>query len=102
MPGVCYSALRRLPRRDSHPLEKNDARQTAFSLSHHDAPCTHCRVWRHPQSPDVRLPLSVDTPHPCALEQARICSTDGKNKSGGYSFVRSRGRRGLDGAPGSL
>ena len=24
MPGVCYSALRRLPRRDSHPLEKND------------------------------------------------------------------------------
>ncbi len=23
-PGVCYSALRRLPRRDLHPLEKND------------------------------------------------------------------------------
>jgi hypothetical protein len=24
-PGVCYSALRRLPRRDLHPLETNDA-----------------------------------------------------------------------------
>jgi hypothetical protein len=24
MPGVCYSALRRLPRRDLHPLETND------------------------------------------------------------------------------
>src|ERR1700730_5375241 len=23
--GVCYSALRRLPRRDLHPLERNDA-----------------------------------------------------------------------------
>ena len=29
MPGVCYSALRRLPRRDLHPLETNDAMRRA-------------------------------------------------------------------------
>jgi hypothetical protein len=35
--GVCYSALRRLPRRDSHPLEKNDG-MCALARSHrHDA-----------------------------------------------------------------
>jgi hypothetical protein len=38
-PGVCYSALRCLPRRDLHPLETNDA-MTALARSHlHDAPC---------------------------------------------------------------
>jgi hypothetical protein len=38
MPGVCYSALRRLPKRDLHPLEKNDAKQTILCLLLHDAP----------------------------------------------------------------
>ena len=38
MPGVCYSALRRLPRRDLHPLEMNDAKQTLPCLLLHDAP----------------------------------------------------------------
>ena len=38
VPGVCYSALRRLPRRDLHPLEMNDAKQTLLGLLHHDAP----------------------------------------------------------------
>ena len=39
--GVCYSALRRLPRRDLHPLEKNDA-MTALARAHpHDAPWTY-------------------------------------------------------------
>jgi hypothetical protein len=37
MPGACYSALRRLPRRDLHPLETND-KMTALARSHrHDA-----------------------------------------------------------------
>ena len=39
MPGVCYSALRRLPRRDLHPLEKNDGMRTLARLHRHDAPC---------------------------------------------------------------
>jgi hypothetical protein len=38
MPGVCYSALRRLPRRDLHPLEKNGVKQTMIRLLRHDAP----------------------------------------------------------------
>jgi hypothetical protein len=39
MPGVCYSALRRLPRRDLHPLESND-RMGALARPHlHDATC---------------------------------------------------------------
>jgi hypothetical protein len=38
MPGVCYSALRRLPRRDLHPLEMNGAEQTVTCLLLHDAP----------------------------------------------------------------
>jgi hypothetical protein len=37
MLGVCYSALRRLLRRDSHPLEMNGAKQTMLCLLH-DAP----------------------------------------------------------------
>jgi hypothetical protein len=37
-PGVCYSVLRRLPRRDLHPLEKNDGIQTLARLHRHDAP----------------------------------------------------------------
>jgi len=37
-PGVCYSALRRLPRRDLHPLETNSVKQTICSLFLHDAP----------------------------------------------------------------
>ncbi len=36
--GVCYSALRRLPRRDLHPLEQNDVIQTRARLHRHDAP----------------------------------------------------------------
>ena len=39
VPGVCYSALRRLPRRDLHPLEKNSVTQTVSPLHRHDAPC---------------------------------------------------------------
>jgi hypothetical protein len=39
--GVCYSALRRLPRRDLHPLEKNDAMTALARSHHHDAPCSH-------------------------------------------------------------
>ena len=38
MPGVCYSALRRLPRRDLHPLETNSVKQTILCLLLHDAP----------------------------------------------------------------
>jgi hypothetical protein len=37
--GVCYSALRRLPRRDSHPLERNDRIRTLARPYRHDAPC---------------------------------------------------------------
>src|SRR5712691_1156610 len=37
-PGVCYSVLRRLPRRDLHPLEKNDEMLTLARLHRHDAP----------------------------------------------------------------
>ena len=37
-PGVCYSALRRLPRRDLHPLEKNDGMRTLAGPHRHDAP----------------------------------------------------------------
>ena len=33
VPGVCYSALRCLPRRDSHPLETNSVKQTSASAS---------------------------------------------------------------------
>ena len=38
MPGVCYSALRRLPRRDLHPLEMNRVKPPSFHLLRHDAP----------------------------------------------------------------
>jgi hypothetical protein len=34
IPGVCYSALRCLPRRDLHPLETNDE-MSALARSHH-------------------------------------------------------------------
>ena len=39
MPGVCYSALRRLPRRDLHPLELNDGMRPLARPHRHDAPC---------------------------------------------------------------
>ena len=35
--GVCYSALRCLPRRDSHPLETNDGMRTLAPPHRHDA-----------------------------------------------------------------
>ncbi len=38
MPGVCYSALRRLPRRDLHPLEMNSVKRTLLCPLRHDAP----------------------------------------------------------------
>ena len=41
VPGVCYSALRRLPRRDSHPLETNSVKRTMSCLLRHDAPCQY-------------------------------------------------------------
>ena len=37
-PGVCYSALRRLPRRDLHPLETKSVNQTPTGPLRHDAP----------------------------------------------------------------
>jgi len=37
-PGVCYSALRRLPRRDLHPLEKNSEMRPLARPHRHDAP----------------------------------------------------------------
>ena len=40
-PGVCYSALRRLPRRDLHPLEKNSVMRAAFRPHRHDALYIH-------------------------------------------------------------
>ncbi len=42
--GACYSALRRLPRRDLHPLEMGSVKQTAVALLRHDAP------WRDSRS----------------------------------------------------
>jgi hypothetical protein len=39
MPGVCYAALRDLPRRDSHPLEMDSVKQTMICPLRHDAPC---------------------------------------------------------------
>jgi hypothetical protein len=36
--GVCYSALRRLPRRDLHPLEKNGGMRALARPHLHDAP----------------------------------------------------------------
>ncbi len=40
--GVCYSALRRLPRRDLHPLESNDTMTALARSHHHDAPYVDC------------------------------------------------------------
>ena len=37
--GVCYSALRRLPRRDLHPLETNDGMGPLARPHRHDATC---------------------------------------------------------------
>ena len=37
--GVCYSALRCLPRRDLHPLEKNDGMRALARPHRHDATC---------------------------------------------------------------
>ena len=44
VPGVCYSALRRLPRRDLHPLEKNSVTQPVSRPRRHDAPSGHHRL----------------------------------------------------------
>ena len=38
--GVCYSALRRLPRRDLHPLEMNDGMGALARPHRHDATCS--------------------------------------------------------------
>jgi hypothetical protein len=38
VPGVCYSALRGLPRRDLHPLEMDSGRPAASGWPLHDAP----------------------------------------------------------------
>src|SRR2546422_1323446 len=50
MPGVCYSALRRLPRRDLHPLETNSVRQTMICPPLHDAPPADSTVVGRPQT----------------------------------------------------
>jgi hypothetical protein len=39
--GVCYSALRCLPRRDLHPLESNDKTVALARSRRHDATCMH-------------------------------------------------------------
>ena len=41
-PGVCYSALRGLPRRDSHPLERDSGRPAVSGWPLHDAPYMYC------------------------------------------------------------
>jgi hypothetical protein len=56
MPGVCYSALRRLPRRDLHPLETNDAMHALARTHPHDAPrrnSSFLRVLRSPSCPSI-------------------------------------------------
>jgi hypothetical protein len=40
--GVCYSALRCLPRRDLHPLETNDGMSALARPHRHDATCAEC------------------------------------------------------------
>jgi hypothetical protein len=47
MPGVCYSALRRLPRRDLHPLATNSVKHTMRCLLLHDAPRRESITRRH-------------------------------------------------------
>jgi hypothetical protein len=42
--GVCYSALRRLPRRDLHPLEKSDKMLALARPHRHDATWDQCKV----------------------------------------------------------
>jgi hypothetical protein len=39
--GACYSALRCLPRRDLHPLEKDSMKPAALDQLLHDAPWMH-------------------------------------------------------------
>ena len=58
MPGVCYSALRRLPRRDLHPLETNSVKQTMRCLLLHDAPRDES------MSTDGRRPFRTLRPSP--------------------------------------
>jgi hypothetical protein len=53
MPGACYPALRRLPGRDSHPLEKRSVNYPALGLkadrrvSRHDAPWSKSSALEH-------------------------------------------------------
>jgi hypothetical protein len=50
MPGVCYSALRRLPRRDLHPLETGSVKpltQDSGLLLLHDAPSSYFKSLSH-------------------------------------------------------
>src|SRR5678815_1098152 len=62
MPGACYSALRRLPRRDLHPLETNSVKLTLICQPRHDAPSiavsyTHLRAHETPEHLVCRLLL---------------------------------------------
>jgi hypothetical protein len=61
VPGVCYSALRCLPRRDSHPLETNSVKR-AIGLLRHDAPWMHSTAKLGSPTraaPDGRLRMSA-------------------------------------------
>jgi hypothetical protein len=44
--GICYPALRRLPGRDSHPLEKHSEKVLVLSDGHlrHGAPCRDASI----------------------------------------------------------
>ncbi len=58
VPGVCYSALRRLPRRDLHPLETNSVKQSLTHPLRHDARTDHSTSKRS-TDPCSSLPLAA-------------------------------------------
>src|SRR5688500_4575629 len=70
--GVCYSALRRLPRRDLHPLEKNDTMTALARAHHHDAP------WRDSTSPRgaADLDAASDFFHDLLAVEAAVLDED--------------------------
>ena len=61
VPGVCYSALRHLPRRDLHPLETNSVKPMLTHPLRHDARLRPLYPWHRRASPEVRRAHS--SPH---------------------------------------
>ena len=53
VPGVCYSALRGLPRRDLHPRETNSVKQMRRHPLRRDARSPHCTRKRPPAPLDL-------------------------------------------------